>query len=215
MLQQLVFSNPLLKFLPADKEVVVAINLPKPHSSAQTALSGPSAAPRTTANHHARSPRPPVAKAVVYLDVAVTTKYRLGRSSCNFRSTASLPTPLGPLTTRTTGSASGTCTGFADDILVLNFVQLQTEERTYRTHSAERADTPLEIRQADLRVHKLLTLLGRDSCRACAERAGGACCSRLCQTTATAAAQLCAQLLVGGQTSDCSASMQQDHGLAS
>jgi hypothetical protein len=43
------------------------------------------------------------------LDVAVTTKYRSGRRCCNRLSTASLPTPLGPLMTNTRGSGAGVC----------------------------------------------------------------------------------------------------------
>ena len=44
-----------------------------------------------------------------YLEVAVTTKYKSGRISCSALTTASFPTPLGPLMTSTIGLASGTC----------------------------------------------------------------------------------------------------------
>lgn len=44
-----------------------------------------------------------------HLDVAVTTKYRSGRDAFSMCTTASLPTPLGPLMTRTTGLGGGSC----------------------------------------------------------------------------------------------------------
>lgn len=39
----------------------------------------------------------------------MTTKCRSGRNACSALITASLPTPLGPLTTRTRGCKAGTC----------------------------------------------------------------------------------------------------------